>query len=245
LRVWGGLTDRGIEWPERGQVGFGYDFLRTTSLTEKCLVPQSRAQLVVVFEVMGKKWANKNIPGALHFLTANCLNRVPAFCNEAYCRLFFQAVKELKEARRFKLIAYVLMPDHCHLIVNPRDGQIKELTGAMKGLSARYIIDAEAGEFFAGGSAADGVTHQLWQESFKDLALWSGWMIWQKINYIHNNPVKAGLVKSAGDYKWSSFRAFYSGSEEPLAVDRDWWWTDDVKKLAVATREMGEEEERG
>jgi REP element-mobilizing transposase RayT len=189
---------------------------------------------------MGKKWTNKNIPGALHFLTANCVNRVPAFRNEAYSRLFFQAVKELKEARPFKLIAYVLMPDHCHLIVNPSDGHITELTGAIKGLSARYIIDtAPAGELrLERPAAADGTTNQLWQESFKDLALWSNWMIWQKINYIHNNPVKAGLVKSAADYKWSSFRAFYSQSGEPLPVDRDWWWPDDVRKLAVAIKEL-------
>jgi REP element-mobilizing transposase RayT len=184
---------------------------------------------------MGKKWTNKNLPGALHFLTANCMNRVPAFCNEAYCRLFFEAIKELKEAKPFKLIAYVLMPDHCHLIVNPRDGQITELTGALKGLSARYVIDAAQGaEFRLEKPAADGTTHRLWQESFKDLALWSSWIIWQKINYIHNNPVKAGLVKSAADYKWSSFRAFYSQSGEPIPVDRDWWWPDDVRKLEVA-----------
>jgi REP element-mobilizing transposase RayT len=173
---------------------------------------------------MARKWTNKNIPGALHFVTANCLNRLNAFQNERYCRLFLQAVQELKETRPFKLIAYVLMLDHCHLIVNPSDGRITDLTGALKGLSARYIIDAApAGEFLLEKPAADGATHQLWQDSFKSLALWSNWMIWQKINYIHNNPVKAGLVKSAADYRWSSFRAFYSGSEEPLPVDRDWW----------------------
>jgi hypothetical protein len=44
-------------------------------------------------------------------------------------------------------------------------------------------------------------------------------MIWQKINYIHNNPVRAKLVDSAKDYRWSSFRAFYFHSEEPLPVD--------------------------
>jgi hypothetical protein len=37
------------------------------------------------------------------------------------------------------------------------------------------------------------------------------WMIWQKINYIHANPVKADLVNSAKDYRWTSFHAFYSG----------------------------------
>ena len=59
-------------------------------------------------------------------------------------------------------------------------------------------------------------------------------MIWQKINYIHNNPLKARLVKSARDYRWSSFKAFYFQSDEPLSVDRDWWWPDDVRKLSVA-----------
>jgi hypothetical protein len=66
-------------------------------------------------------------------------------------------------------------------------------------------------------------------------------MIWQKINYIHNNPVKARMVRSAADYRWSSFRAFYQLSDEPVPVDREWWWPDDVKRLSVA---MGEERQR-
>jgi hypothetical protein len=52
---------------------------------------------------MGKKWTNRNLPGALHFVTANCLNRTNAFLNERYCLLFLQAIRELKEARPFKL----------------------------------------------------------------------------------------------------------------------------------------------
>jgi len=58
----------------------------------------------------------------------------------------------------------------------------------------------------------------------------------QKINYIHANPVKAGLVASAKDYRWSSFRAFYSGSGELLPVDQDWWWADDSEKLSKAMK---------
>jgi REP element-mobilizing transposase RayT len=81
---------------------------------------------------MAKKWSNKDLPGALHFITANCNKRTPAFDNERNCSLFLRAVKELKEARPFKLIAYVVMPDHCHLILNPLDGRITDLTGALK-----------------------------------------------------------------------------------------------------------------
>jgi hypothetical protein len=64
-------------------------------------------------------------------------------------------------------------------------------------------------------------------------------MIWQKINYIHANPVKAGLVKSAKDYPWSSFRSFYSQDDQSLAVDHDWSWPDDVEKLSQAIKQMG------
>ena len=65
-----------------------------------------------------------------------------------------------------------------------------------------------------------------------------GWMIWQKINYIHANPVKAGLAKSARDYPWSSFKAFYEGTSEPLPVDHEWWWPED-EKLSKEMKELG------
>ncbi len=85
----------------------------------------------------------------------------------------------------------------------------------------------------------EGSIHQVWQESFKGMPLWSEWMIWQKINYIHANPLKAGLVTSAKDYRWSSFRAFYSNTGEPLAVDHEWWWDDDSEKLSEAVKKLG------
>ena len=70
-------------------------------------------------------------------------------------------------------------------------------------------------------------------------------MIWQKINYIDFNPVKAGLVKSAGDYHWSSFRSFYLRDKDvPIKVDREWWWPEDVKKLAVAAKQWSKEMEK-
>jgi putative transposase len=191
---------------------------------------------------MGKKWTNQNLPGALHFVTANCHNRARTFRDDQCCQSFLDSIRTVKEDRPFKLIAYVVMPDHCHLIVNPRDGQITDLTGALKGLSARRIIDGASPEAFRLDTPApDGSTHQVWQESFKALAMWSSWLIWQKINYIHNNPVKAGLVRSAVEYRWSSFRAFYHNSGEPLPVDREWWWPEDVKKLSIAMGERRQE----
>lgn len=188
---------------------------------------------------MVRKWSNLNIPGALHFVTGNMCDRIPIFREERYCQEFFEVCSYLKNSWPAKLIAYVLMPDHFHLIANPKDGDIKGFAGALKSKLARQIIELTGDQFSLPKPTPDGSIHQVWQESFKAMPLWSTWMIWQKINYIHANPVKARLVASAKDYRWSSFRSFYFDSDKPLAVDRDWWWSDDSEKLSKAMKELG------
>ena len=189
---------------------------------------------------MARKWSNQNLAGALHFVTGNVLNRIPIFNQEACCHAVLRTCADLMNEWPCKMIAYVLMPDHFHLIVNPKDGRISEFIGALKSLSASRIVETAPNvDFRREKPDDDGSIHQVWQESFKAVPLWSSWMIWQKINYIHANPVKARLVHSAKDYPWSSFRAFYSDSAPALAVDKDWWWPDDVEKLANAVKNLG------
>jgi putative transposase len=188
---------------------------------------------------MARKWSNLNIPGALHFITGNVNNRIPLFFCEQPCLDFLKTLDELNQSWPAKLIAYVVMPDHFHLISNPRDGNIQGFEGALKSKLAQQIVEATGDLFRLERPKADGSIHQVWQESFKSVPLWSGWMIWQKINYIHANPVNAGLVKSAKDYPWSSFQAFYGGEGSLLAVDQDWWWPDDSEKLSKAMKELG------
>jgi putative transposase len=183
---------------------------------------------------MARKWSNLNLPGALHFVTGNLLDRAPIFTEPAYCNAFLEQLRSLDQEWPSKLIAYVLMPDHFHLISNPRDGRIKEFVGALKSLSAKSIV--KVCTQFQFHADADG--HQVWQESFKATPLWSGWMIWQKINYIHANPVKAGLVGSAKDYYWSSFRSFHSQGDEPIPLDHEWSWPEDAEKLSGAVKEL-------
>ncbi len=189
---------------------------------------------------MARKWSNQNLAGALHFVTGNLLNRTPLFTEDAVCQAFFEVCKKLKHEWPAKFIAYVLMPDHSHLIVNPRDGNIRGFSGALKSLGARGIINICGGERFLRDSSDDESSiHEVWQESFKAQPLWSGWMIWQKIHYIHGNPVKAKLVKPTKDYRWSRFSAFYENSTKPLPVDKDWWWPDDSEKLSSAVKKLG------
>jgi putative transposase len=139
---------------------------------------------------MARKWSNLNLPGALHFVTGNFLDRIPVFTDPECCKAFLDELQKLIRNWPSKLITYVLMPDHLHLIANPRDGRIKEFTGQLKAVSAKAMVRTKSRFVFPETDKG----HQVWQESFKDVALWSGWMIWQKINYIPANAVKAGLV---------------------------------------------------
>jgi REP element-mobilizing transposase RayT len=141
-----------------------------------------------LFRAMARKWSNQNLPGALHYVTGNVRARFPIFKWDKCCQEFLKVFQDLLHDWPAKLIAYVLMPDHIHLIVNPKDGRIQEFTGKLKGLSANRIVEVTGGNQFELKSPDHGATHQVWQESFKAQPLWSAWMIWQKINYIHSNP---------------------------------------------------------
>jgi REP element-mobilizing transposase RayT len=190
---------------------------------------------------MARKWSNRNLPGALHFVTGNVRDRIPIFRQEPACQAFLEECQRLRIEPQCKLIAFVVMPDHFHLIVNPRDGRIRQWTGALKSLSAKRLVEIAPSRFLK-DRTDDGNRHQVWQESFKALPLWSDWMIWQKINYIHANPLRAGLVNSAKDYRWSSFGSFYLEDEDRLLqIDKDWWWPEDVQKLERAMAEWDKE----
>lgn len=185
-------------------------------------------------ENMTRKWSNENLPGALHFVTGNVLDRKKIFLKESACIAFMTALQELRSARKCKLAAFVLMPDHFHLTLNPEDGDIRRTCGELKSRTASALIDLFPENYFRIGEARN----QVWQQSFKALPLWSDYMIKQKVDYIHANPVKAGLVTSTLDYRWSSFHARYHQCPDPLLqIDSDWWWPDDVRKLGRAFAE--------
>jgi len=189
---------------------------------------------------MARKWTNENLPGTLHFVTGNVLDRKPIFKIDKNCVAFLEELQNLRHDYECKLIAFVLMPDHFHLTLNPCDGDIQKHIGILKSLSAKRLIDLTPQNFFLNGEE-----NQVWQESFKALPLWSGWMIKQKIDYIHSNPIRAGLVKSTVEYRWSSFHSFYGEPDDDLLeTDKDWWWPDDVEKLNAAMMRKQEELER-
>jgi len=63
------------------------------------------------------------------------------------------------------------------------------------------------------------VPHRFWQARFYDFNVWTEEKRIEKLRYIHRNPVKRGLVRSAEQWPWSSFRWYLSREEGPVKMN--------------------------
>jgi REP element-mobilizing transposase RayT len=76
----------------------------------------------------------------VHYVTAVTYQRVPVFKSDEACMLFIEALAETRLKDRFRLIGYVVMPDHFHLLANPVGLNITTVVGKLKGRSASKIL---------------------------------------------------------------------------------------------------------
>ena len=115
--------------------------------------------------------------GACHFNT-------PDFANELERSiLHFQN-------KRYHVASYVVMPNHCHLIIRPFvDHELEDLIGAMKGVTSRFV------------NKKIGTSGDLWQQESFDRIIRDEMHLYNAIQYIGNNPIQAGLPKSQW-YRW-------------------------------------------
>lgn len=133
------------------------------------------------------------------------------------CELFIKALSETRERCKFKLIGYVLMPDHVHLILNPLNRDISVVMRRLKSTSARHILDwlresnqvASLRRLALAAPQSRSHTHSLWLKDFSSIDLWTTRFVRQKLNYIHLNPVRAGLCKHPAEWRWSSYRPIF------------------------------------
>ena len=134
-----------------------------------------------------------NLPNHAYFITTKTLNNVPLFANEDVAQLFLSTLFELKDRYQFQLFSFVIMPDHIHLLLVPSAAYtISALMQKIKGLFAKKYRE------YSGNPGS------VWQKSFYDFVIYSEEKLIEKTLYIHQNPVRRGLVADEKDYKFSS-----------------------------------------
>ncbi len=156
-------------------------------------------------------------------------DRLPIFRTDAIKTVVCKAIDEARNSGGFLLFAYVIMLDHMHLLTDCPNKPSDALR-YIKGITGRRVVDYLKEKNF--NSSLAKLRHEewkrkhsysIWQKEKNVLSIFSEAMFMQKVNYIHNNPVRAGLVERATDYRWLSARIWQGcpGEEEPLRVDID------------------------
>jgi len=110
-----------------------------------------------------------------------------------------------------KLPAYVFMPTHLHLLIALEGTKLSELMRDFK----KYI----AQRAFPSLGIND---NPIWMPRFDRVAIRSESVFLTKLQYIHHNPVKAGLVADAGQWRWSSASAYMSENRSGISIWTDW-----------------------
>lgn len=163
-----------------------------------------------------------------HFLTMTIVDWMPLFINKEIVSILFDSIKFMQNERSLSLYAFVVMEHHLHFIASNDhlDKTIKEF----KSFTARNIIDylrernsTALLEKLKGAklSHKKESTYQVWQEGNHPEEIISEKMLIQKIEYIHNNPVRRGYVDEPSQWRYSSARN-YNGEEGLLVVKTDW-----------------------
>jgi REP element-mobilizing transposase RayT len=124
----------------------------------------------------------------IYLLTANTLKREPVFRDYPLGRMIVHQFKQAQEQGFVDSLAFVVMPDHFHWLIQLQKGSLGQLMCQTKSLSARSINEAT------------GRTGSLWQQGFHDRALRREEGLVKLARYIVANPLRAGLVEKLGDY---------------------------------------------
>jgi putative transposase len=173
-----------------------------------------------------KRW---DIDGDAHFLTFSCFQRQPFLQSRRACRWLVDAIHAARQCRPFELWAFVLMPEHVHLLLFPRRGiRISSILSAVKTPVTRRVnswVRKNAPDFLprmADKQPNGKVAYRFWQRGGGyDRNLRSVRDIHEKFDYIHYNAVKRRLVRRPEDWVWSSYRSWAEGIDDPLRIDRD------------------------
>jgi putative transposase len=132
-------------------------------------------------------------PPGTYFVTFSTFNRRKLFVVEIYVRIFLKTLYRYRREGRYRLQAFVVMPEHVHLLLTPgNDVTIERAIQLIKGAYSHEL----------GGVI--GRDQEIWQRGFTDHRIRNDIDFMHHRNYIHRNPVERGIVPTPSDYRYCS-----------------------------------------
>jgi len=164
-----------------------------------------------------------------HFLTFSCYHRRPYFASPEVYDVFLQCLEETRRNFRLRVYGYVVMPEHVHLLVSEPDQDT--LADAMRGLKLSFskrlhsrLPDVSVPQVprALGASSPGPPPTPFWQKRYHDRNVRDAREFIIKLRYLHRNPVKRGLVREPGDWRWSSFRHYALRENGVVLIESEW-----------------------
>ena len=154
-------------------------------------------------------------PGHFHELTFSCYHRIPLLTNDTWRSMLSVSINRAAKGHAFRLIAFVYMPEHVHLLVLPT-GPDSRISGFLKAVKQpfsnrikRLLVD-DSSQLLQRLTVLErpGKTaFRFWQEGpGYDRNLITPEAVQASLDYIHMNPVRRRMVDEASLWRWSSCR---------------------------------------
>jgi putative transposase len=173
-----------------------------------------------------------HIEGHVYYITTVTYARLRVFTRPSFIIPLIDSLNLYRYKQQFKLVGYVIMPDHIHVMIWPYgEAMPAEIMRDFKKFTAvRIIRQAEVegnvdwlAAFQWAGEEAERSQNKVWQDSYWDKTIYSDQLLRQKLNYIHRNPVRSGLAERPELYAYSSYRNYVNGDDSLIEFDRDWF----------------------
>ena len=157
---------------------------------------------------------------ALHYVTFQIVNWVDLFTRKLYRDIVIDSLKFCQANKGLEIYAFVIMSNHIHILLRSSTGKLSDTIREFKSFTAKQILLAIEMEQesrrdwmlnlfeFAAKQHKRNEKYQVWTHENHAELIYSDNFIFQKLNYIHENPVRSGIVEKAEDYLYSSARDF-------------------------------------
>ncbi|MCB4797222.1 transposase [Tamlana sp. PT2-4] len=161
-----------------------------------------------------------------HYVTFTVVNWVDVFTRQVYKYILIENLNYCIKEKGMIVFGYVIMSNHLHLIVQSSMNDLSGVIRDFKKYTAKAIInkikvDRESRrewmlELFSKATESHGrnKAYQFWRYGNHPEEIYSQKFLWSKLDYMHLNPVRAGLVEKASHYKYSSASNYVFGEGE-------------------------------
>lgn len=168
---------------------------------------------------------------ACYYLTFQVVEWADVFSRKIYKDILIDSLQYCMTHKQLNLHAFVIMSNHVQLIVSAANNNLSDIVRDFKRHTSKKIIEAIHNEpesrrkwlleIFSSAASehSRNEKYQVWTHENHAMELFSSKFIKQKMDYIHQNPVRAGIVEKEEDYIYSSAKEYYTGKASVLGIN--------------------------